>query len=51
MHPVSTKRQTVSERAALQTEWDALKRLQSEAAAELDDRLPALLDWAFEGGP
>ena len=34
---------------ALQAEVDALKRLQSETAAELDALLPAILDRAFKG--
>lgn len=39
----------VSELDALQAEVDALKRLQSETAAELDALLPAILDKAFKG--
>jgi restriction endonuclease S subunit len=34
---------------ALQAEVGALKRLQAETAAELDARLPAILDHAFKG--
>jgi type I restriction enzyme S subunit len=34
---------------ALQTQVDALKRLQAETAAELDALLPSLLDRAFKG--
>ena len=34
---------------ALQAEVDALKRLQVEAATELDALLPAILDRAFKG--
>jgi type I restriction enzyme S subunit len=34
---------------ALQTEVDALKRLQAETAVELDALLPAILDRAFKG--
>ena len=35
---------------SLQAEVDALKRLQTETAAELDALLPAILDRAFKGG-
>ena len=34
---------------ALQTEVDALKRLQAETVAELDVLLPSILDRAFKG--
>lgn len=34
---------------ALQAEVDALNRVQTETAAELDARLPAILDRAFKG--
>lgn len=34
---------------ALQPDEDALKRLQSKTAAELDALLPAILDRAFKG--
>ena len=40
---------TVAELDALQTEMDALKRLQAETAAELDALLPSLLARAFKG--
>jgi type I restriction enzyme S subunit len=43
------QRQIVAELDALQAEVDALKRLQSETAAELDALLPAILDRAFKG--
>lgn len=33
----------------IQEQVDALKRLQTETAAELDALLPALLDRAFKG--
>ena len=33
---------------ALQAEVDALKRLQAETAAELNAKLPAILDRAFK---
>jgi type I restriction enzyme S subunit len=39
----------VAELDALQTEVDALTRLQAETAAELDALLPAILDRAFKG--
>jgi type I restriction enzyme S subunit len=34
---------------ALQAEVDALKRLQTDTAAELDALLPSILDRAFKG--
>ncbi len=43
------QRRIVAELDALQAEIDALKRLQSETAAELDALLPAILDRAFKG--
>jgi type I restriction enzyme S subunit len=39
----------VAELAALQSEVDAIKRLQSETATELDALLPSVLDRAFRG--
>jgi hypothetical protein len=45
----SPRRPIVSELDALQAEVDALKRLQSETAAELDALLPAILDRAIKG--
>jgi hypothetical protein len=39
----------VAQLDALQSQEDALKRLQSETAAELDAFLPAILDRAFKG--
>jgi len=39
----------VSELDAFQVEVDALKRLQTETAVELDALLPAILDRAFKG--
>jgi type I restriction enzyme S subunit len=39
----------VAELDALQAEVDALKRLQTETAVELDSLLPAVLDRAFKG--
>jgi len=47
--PLSEQHRIVSELDALQTEVDALKRLQAETAAELDALLPAVLDYAFKG--
>ena len=47
--PLPEQRRIVAELDALQTEVDALKRLQAESAAELDALLPAILDRAFKG--
>ena len=47
--PLPEQRRIVSELDALQAEVDALKRLQTQTAAELDALLPALLDRAFKG--
>jgi type I restriction enzyme, S subunit len=47
--PLPEQRRIVSELDALQTEIDALKRLQAETAAELDALLPSILDKAFKG--
>jgi len=47
--PLLEQRRIVSELDALQTEVDALKRLQAETAAELAALLPAILDRAFKG--
>lgn len=47
--PLAEQRRIVAELDALQSEVDALKRLQAETAAELDALLPALLDRAFKG--
>ena len=46
---LSEQRRIVAELGALQAEVDALKRLQTETAAELDALLPAILDKAFKG--
>jgi type I restriction enzyme S subunit len=43
------QRRIVAEMDALQAHVDALKRLQTETAAELDALLPAILDRAFRG--
>jgi type I restriction enzyme S subunit len=47
--PLAEQRRIVTELDALQAEVDALKRLQTETAAELDALLPAILDRAFKG--
>jgi type I restriction enzyme S subunit len=47
--PLSEQRQIVADLDALQSQVDALKRLQAETAAELDALLPAILDKAFKG--
>jgi type I restriction enzyme S subunit len=47
--PLAEQRRIVAELDALQAEVDALKRLQSETAAELAALLPAILDRAFKG--
>jgi len=46
---LAEQRHVVAELDALQAEVDALKRLQTETAAELDALLPAILDRAFKG--
>jgi type I restriction enzyme S subunit len=47
--PISEQYRIVAELDVLQAEVDALKRLQTETAAELDALLPAILDRAFKG--
>lgn len=47
--PLAEQRRIVSQLEALQLQVDALKRLQTETAAELDALLPAILDRAFKG--
>ena len=47
--PILEQRWNVAEPGALQVEVDALRRLQSEAAAELDRFPPSILDRAFKG--
>ena len=47
--PLPIQRQIVAELDALQAEVDALKRMQTETAEELDALLPAILDRAFKG--
>jgi len=46
---VEYERRVVAELDALQTQVDGLKKLQAEAAAELDAMLPSILDRAFRG--
>ena len=47
--PKEARQSIVAELDALQAEVDALRRLQAEAATELDALLPAILDRAFKG--
>jgi type I restriction enzyme S subunit len=47
--PLPEQRRIVAKLDALQSEVDALKRLQAGTAAELDALLPAILDRAFKG--
>ncbi len=47
--PLPEQRRIVAEIDALHIEMDALKRLQSETATELDALLPSVLDQAFKG--
>lgn len=47
--PLAEQRRIVAEVDALQAQVNALKRLQTETAAELDALLPAILDRAFKG--
>jgi len=47
--PLHEQRRIVAELDTLQTEVDALMRLQAETATELDALLPAILDRAFKG--
>ena len=46
---LSEQREIVSELDTLQSEMDALHRLQAEAGSELDALLPSILDKAFRG--
>lgn len=48
--PLAEQRRIVAELDALQNQVDALKRLQTETATELDALLPAILDRAFKRG-
>ncbi len=47
--PLPEQRRIVAELDALQSQVDALKRLQAETSTELDALLPAILDRAFKG--
>jgi type I restriction enzyme S subunit len=47
--PLPDQRRIVAELDALQSEVDALKRLQAETAADLHALLPSILDKAFKG--
>lgn len=47
--PLAEQRRIVAKVDALHAEADAVKRLQTETAAELDAMLPAILDRAFKG--
>jgi type I restriction enzyme, S subunit len=47
--PIPEQRRVVEELDALQEQVDALKKLQSETATELDALLPSVLDKAFRG--
>lgn len=47
--PLPDQRRIVAELDALQAQVDALQRLQSETATELDALLPSILDKAFKG--
>jgi type I restriction enzyme S subunit len=47
--PLSEQRRIVTYLDCLQTQVDALKKLQAQTAAELDALLPAILDRAFKG--
>ena len=47
--PLSDQRRIIEELEILQSHVDALKRLHTETAAELDAMLPSLLDSAFKG--
>ena len=49
--PLAEQRRVVVELDDLQAKLDALKKLQAEAAAELDALLPSILDRAFRGEP
>ncbi len=48
--PLSEQRRIVAYLDGLQAKVDALKRLQSETATELNAMLPSVLDMAFKGG-
>jgi type I restriction enzyme S subunit len=48
--PLREQRRIAAELDVLQAEVDTARRLQNEAAAELDALLPSILDRAFKGG-
>jgi type I restriction enzyme S subunit len=48
--PIEEQQRIVAYLDSLQANVDALKKLQSQTAAELDALLPAILDRAFKGG-
>lgn len=48
-HSILDRRRIMAGLDALQADADALKRLQAEAATELDALLPVILDRAFKG--
>ena len=47
--PVNEQRRILAELDALHAEVDALKRLQTDTAGELDALVPSILDCAFKG--
>jgi len=47
--PLSDQRRIIEELDNLQSQVEALKKLQTETAAELDALLPSILDKAFKG--
>jgi type I restriction enzyme S subunit len=47
--PLAEQRRIVAELNGLQTQVDALQKLQNDTAAELDALLPSILDKAFKG--
>ena len=47
--PIDEQRNIVAHLDALQSKIDALKRHQTETAAELDALLPAVMERAFRG--
>ena len=47
--PLDEQRRIVAYLDGLQAQVDALKKLQTQTAAELDALLPAILDRAFKG--
>jgi type I restriction enzyme S subunit len=47
--PLPEQQRIAGELDALQTQLDALRKLQMDTAAELDALLPSILDQAFKG--